>query len=215
MARQVGDIEAVEDGELDRLVRAVWKLSRRLVELLDLVDRRQVGPAELGEAPPERKSRADPPDEAGVGERPEDIGDRGLRDPQSPSELARAGRFAGLLRQNAEKRCGPRDGRCERLGLRVAAIIVRRLECRRAVPSLKRLRAPAIHRRASGHPLAPGPVQAPWTAGWTPYNILTSRAGGWHTVQPTAARSVCWTVFAGSRGGNPCRDSERSRLWSA
>ena len=37
-----------------------------------------------------------------------------------------------------------------------------------------------------------------------------------HTVQPTAGRSVCWTMRGGSRGGPPpCRGSDRSRQRSA
>ena len=46
-------------------------------------------------------------------------------------------------------------------------------------------------------------------------NILTLRETRWHTVQPTARRSVCWTTVRGSRGGSQCRGSDRSRLRSA
>ena len=52
VAREVGDLEAVEDRELDGLLGAGRELPGRVVELLDLVDGRQVRAAELGEAPP-------------------------------------------------------------------------------------------------------------------------------------------------------------------
>ena len=51
VAREVGDLEAVEDRELDGLLGAGRELPGRVVELLDLVDGRQVRAAELGEAP--------------------------------------------------------------------------------------------------------------------------------------------------------------------
>ncbi len=48
VAREVRDVEAIENRELDGLVRSVGELARRLVELLDLVHRREIGAAQLG-----------------------------------------------------------------------------------------------------------------------------------------------------------------------
>ena len=67
MPGEIGDLETVEDRELDRLLGTGRQVPRRFVELLDLVDVREIGAAELREAPTEREPRSDATDQPGVG----------------------------------------------------------------------------------------------------------------------------------------------------
>ena len=115
MAGEVGDLEAIKHRELDGLVGPRRQDARRLVELLDLVYGHQVRTAQLGEATSECEPRADPPDETGVGERPADVRDRRLREPQPPSEFARPDRFTGCLRKDVEDEGGSGDRGRERV----------------------------------------------------------------------------------------------------
>ena len=118
MAGEVRHLGPIEDGELNRLLRARRQLGAGLVELLHQVDRRQVGAAELGQLPTQREAGPDAPDEARIRERAADVRDRRLRQPEPAGELARPGRDAAVLGQQVEDRRRPGDRRGERVGLR-------------------------------------------------------------------------------------------------
>ncbi len=112
MSREVRHLEAVEDGELDRLLRAGLEVATRLVELLDLVDRGEVGTPELGQAAAQREAGPDAADQARIGESTADVGDRRLRQPEAAGDLARSRGFAVVVREDVEdRRCsGDRGG---------------------------------------------------------------------------------------------------------
>ena len=90
VAGEVRHLDPVEDRELDGLLGAGRELVAGLVELLDEVDRRQVGAAELGQLATQREPRPDAPDQPGFGERGADVRDRRLRQSEPAGQLARS-----------------------------------------------------------------------------------------------------------------------------
>ena len=95
----------------------VGRLPAGVVELLDDVDRGQVGAAELGEPAPEREAGPDPADEAGIGQGDADVGDRRLREAEPARQLARPEGDRRVLRQDVEDGRGAGHGRRQRLRL--------------------------------------------------------------------------------------------------
>jgi hypothetical protein len=114
VAAEVRHLEAVEDRQLDRLVRGRRQLPAGVVELLDEVDRGKIGATELGDLAPEPVARARPADQPGVGQCVEDVGDRRLGQAELTRELARTGGVGRMLGQHLEDRGGSRDRRRER-----------------------------------------------------------------------------------------------------
>jgi hypothetical protein len=115
---EIRHLELVEDRELDRLLGARGQEPARFVELLDLVDRREIRAAELRQLPAEGEAGPDPPDEADLGEGVADVRDRRFRQAEAAGELARAGRLAGAFGEDIEDRAGARDSRRQRFALR-------------------------------------------------------------------------------------------------
>jgi hypothetical protein len=178
---EIGHLDAVEDRQLDGLLRTGGQLGAGLVELLDEVDRRQVRAAQLGEPPAQREPGPDPPDEPGVGERPADVRNRRLRQAEPAGELAGPGRDAAVLGEQVEDRGRPRHRRGERVGLEEGAVAGRSVGAHCVV-------------HASWVPTAPV-ITTPFRANMlnrVPY--LDSAYPAAHTVQPTAICSICWTV---------------------
>ena len=124
VAGKVRHLEPVEDGELDGLLRRDREAAGRLVELLDHVDRDEVRAAQLREPATEGEPRPDPADEADVGERAADVGDRRLREPQTPGELAGAEGHGAVLGEDVEDGRRPRHGRGEGLARAAVARLV-------------------------------------------------------------------------------------------
>jgi hypothetical protein len=120
---EVGHLEAIEHGQLNGLLRPHREHPAGLVELLDEVDGTQIGTPELGKLAAEGKAGPDPAHEPDLGEGRADIGDRGLRQAQSPGELARAESDRAILGQDIKDRCRPRHRRRERLDRRTLGFI--------------------------------------------------------------------------------------------
>ena len=102
MAGDVCHLEAVEQRHLGRLLGGDRQLIGELVELLDLVDRGQVGAAELCQATPEPEAGARSPGESGFDERAADVGDRRLRETKAAGEIAEGCVRSGPLREQVE-----------------------------------------------------------------------------------------------------------------
>ncbi len=115
MAGEVGHLEAVEDRQLDGLLGADGQEVSRLIELLDEVDRREVGTSQLREFATEGEPGPDTANQAHLRQRVADVGDGRLREPEPPSQLTRPGRVAGVLGQQVQDGPGPGDRRRQRL----------------------------------------------------------------------------------------------------
>ena len=191
----------VEDRQLDGLLRPDLELVAGLVELLDLVDGGEVGAAQLGELAAEREARSRP--------------------------AGRARASASAAQMFAIDDFGSPSRRASSLGPAAAPPFS---------ASRSRIAAARVTAGASEFGLADGAGRvrhdraAPDRA--TSFSALVIRASlirpasmlnrvphldcdrvRCHTVQPTAACSICWTERTDARGGSPV--ASRYRLVAA
>ena len=209
VAGEVGDLEPVEDRELDRLLGAGRQQAGGVVELLDLVDRSRGTRRRARRACARGRSRcrrrrtspasARAPQMLAI----EDFG----RPSRRASSLGPTG-SRGLLGQHVEDERRPGDGRGERIAVAAVAVVV----AARGPPPFAS--GPSSHRSVTvPRPAALDQRPASRMDRVQHIDLRVRRSPILFNLPPVV--QYAGRIGRGSRGGVACRGSDRSRLRSA